>query len=106
MTQTQKFTPNWARNLTRARKAKGLSVKRLAELVGVSDRQGWRWEAGESVPAPENADKLAEILGVPVWEITPASPPEDVYEDLEARLAALEDAVFGRRRVQGARGVR
>lgn len=39
----------------------GLTQKELAEEMGVSERQAWRWESGES-PIPKPVAKLLSIM--------------------------------------------
>lgn len=49
-----------------ARKQKGLSQEKLAELMSVSRQAVTKWEQGQSAPSTENLFKLAEILGTKV----------------------------------------
>lgn len=45
---------------------KGLTPRELAPLVGVSERQMWRYESGEFEPSFSVAERLADVLGVPL----------------------------------------
>lgn len=57
------FTPG---RLALARKRRGMTKKRLAELVGVTPRTILRYEIGEIAPSEESATKIAEILDFPL----------------------------------------
>jgi Zn-dependent peptidase ImmA (M78 family)/DNA-binding XRE family transcriptional regulator len=57
------FTPG---RLSLARKRRGLTKKRLAELVGVTPRTILRYEIGEIAPQEDTATKIAEVLGFPI----------------------------------------
>lgn len=46
------------------RKAKGMTIKALAEAVGVNIRLLQKWEAGDTTPSVINARKVADALGV------------------------------------------
>ena len=50
--------------LKEARKRKGLSQERLAELVGVTRSTVAKWEIGERSPKGDHLIKLSEVLGV------------------------------------------
>jgi phage repressor protein C with HTH and peptisase S24 domain len=54
---------NLGPRLRAARKAKDLTMQRLAELVGVSYPAVQQWETNKTVPTTENLMKLREILG-------------------------------------------
>src|SRR4051794_15114472 len=58
--QTWAFQPA---RLTLARALRGLSQKRLADDVGVNPASVSQWEAGATVPTPENLEHLAVVLG-------------------------------------------
>jgi transcriptional regulator with XRE-family HTH domain len=51
-----------AGNLRRARKAKGYTQEKLAELAGTSRRHVIRWEQGENVPSPPYRRILTDLL--------------------------------------------
>jgi Zn-dependent peptidase ImmA (M78 family)/DNA-binding XRE family transcriptional regulator len=90
------FTPG---RLSLARKRRGLTKKRLAELVGVTPRTILRYEIGEIAPQDETLAKIARILQFPV-EFFHASDVDEPLEDaasfrsLAAITAAERDAAL------------
>lgn len=54
----------FARFLTTARQAAGLSMEALAEQVGTSKSNIHYWELGEWLPSPIQLEPLAQALGV------------------------------------------
>lgn len=52
--------------LAEARKAKGLTQKEAARLVGVSEYTWRSWELGVRTPSLQNAQKVAELLEQPI----------------------------------------
>lgn len=71
------FTPS---RLTLARKRRGLTKKRLAELVELSTRSVTAFETGETVPKAETLSRLAEILAFPP-SFFEASDIEEIAND-------------------------
>jgi Zn-dependent peptidase ImmA (M78 family)/DNA-binding XRE family transcriptional regulator len=57
-----KFTPS---RLELARERRGVTQRRLAELVGVSDRMIKAYEAGEKSPSDERLTRIASVLEFP-----------------------------------------
>lgn len=56
------------KDMRKARDAKGLPRWKLGEMVGVSESTVERWESGETVPTPEDVDRIGEALGEPtMW---------------------------------------
>lgn len=53
-----------AGNLSSLRAQSGLSLERVAELIGVSRQAVAKWESGESMPDLPHCDALAELYGV------------------------------------------
>ena len=53
-----------ARALTSRRYACGLSVPKLARLVGVAERTVYAWEQGWARPLPHHYAKLLDVLGL------------------------------------------
>lgn len=53
-----------ARALTARRYACGLSVPKLARLVGVADRTVYAWEEGGARPRPHHYARLIDVLGL------------------------------------------
>jgi transcriptional regulator with XRE-family HTH domain len=58
--------------LQRLRTARGMSLDRLAGLLGVSKPTVWAWEQGRSRPAPERIGKLSKVLGVEASDLVPS----------------------------------
>ncbi len=52
------------------RKSKKISIQELAFKLGISRRTIWSWEKGETSPTEKHVRNLAEILQVPVSEIS------------------------------------
>jgi len=48
----------WGQRLRAARRAMGLSQKRLARILGVDESTVGRWEAGRSLPRKESVEAL------------------------------------------------
>jgi len=63
MTVGPLFNPS---RLTLARKRRGLTMTRLAELIGVEPRSISAYENGEFAPEPERREQLAKVLRFPV----------------------------------------
>ena len=59
-------------NLAKARKAKGLTQKEAARLIGVSEFTWRAWELGVRTPSLQNAQKVAELLEQPIEVLFPA----------------------------------
>lgn len=57
------FTPS---RLTLARGRRGLTKKRVAELIGVSTRSLTAYEAGDMTPSPDTVERLCRVLNFPV----------------------------------------
>lgn len=53
-------------NITKFRKAKGLSQEKVAEYMEVSRQAVTKWESNISMPSSDHLIKLAELLGVSV----------------------------------------
>lgn len=60
-----------------ARTLRGLSQRELGERVGIPSYQIWRFENGESTPAP---DVLARI-----WHVLASDPPKPRTQTADAR---------------------
>lgn len=62
--------------IAKARREKGLTQSRLAQLVGVEPHTVSRWERGQQSPTA-HADKLADALGVSLdWLVRGENPAE------------------------------
>ena len=55
---------NFGLNLYRIRNAHKITVERFAEMLDVSSRIIYDWEAGKKFPTFERAINIANILGV------------------------------------------
>lgn len=53
-------------NLREARKARGLTQREAAAVVGVSVRTWIAWEHGVRTPSLKHAYRVAEFFGLPV----------------------------------------
>ena len=61
-------------NLAALRKMRQMTQDELAERVGVSRQAVGKWEAGETEPALGIAQKVAEVFGVSLDEMTDHKP--------------------------------
>lgn len=57
------------KRINELRKANGLSVRQLSELVGVSIHAVYHWQYGKKLPTIDNLVILASIFGVTMDEI-------------------------------------
>ena len=71
----------FGQQLRSLREAQGLSVRALAELVGVSKVTVWKWEKGDSLPRARLIMPLAKALDVPPLRLHP--PFTDAEDSLE-----------------------
>lgn len=53
-------------NISMLRSVNGYSQEEVAEKIGVSRQAYAKWEKGETVPAVEHCQKLAELYGVTI----------------------------------------
>lgn len=93
------FNPS---RLTLARKRRGLTKRKLAELVGVWDRSIIGFESGEMEPGPLTLPKLSEVLRFPP-EFFTAGDLEEVPEDA-ASFRALSKMTASQRNAALAAG--
>lgn len=61
------FSP---RRLRSERERRGLSILDLADLIGTTRSSVHKWEAGDVSPDPRHAKKAADVLGIPLRELT------------------------------------
>ena len=68
------------------RTEKGLTMKKLAELMGVSEGTISRWESGdiENIKR-KKIEKLSKVLGISIYELM--GWPESGYLDLNSAIA-------------------
>lgn len=81
-----------------ARKAKDLTQKQLGELSGIAEPTIRRYELGKLNPKYETLQRIAAALGIPVWQLIPATnqePDRDfelVCDTLDAADLCIEAA--------------
>lgn len=100
----------FASYLRQRRKALGLTMPQIAELVGVSKSNVHVWEAGTFLPKPAILDRLAAALQVseedllaggytqpselptysPYFRLKYGHLPEEAIRELEAHVAEIE----------------
>ena len=57
-------------NITRLRKAKGLTVRQLQQWFGFEEPQAiYKWQRGKSLPSVDNLYALGHLLNVPMEDI-------------------------------------
>lgn len=64
------------RYLREIRKAKGLTVRKCAEAVGVNHQKWTRWESLQTDPDREERDAIADFLGVTLDQLAGRQPFE------------------------------
>lgn len=95
------FSPT---RLAIARKRRGLRVKQLAELVGVSARSISAYEAGDMRPSSETLGDISRALGFPIEffakpELDELAIDAPSFRALTAMTAAQRDAVTAASRI-------
>lgn len=72
---------------------KGLSRRRLADLIGVSQQSVQYWATGRNAPSPERLVALARVLGVtPEWLMTGAGDENAPASTSNVRVYMPEEA--------------
>ena len=57
-------------NITRLRRARGLTVRELQAYFGFEEPQAiYKWQRGETLPSTDNLLALGFILGVPIEKL-------------------------------------
>lgn len=64
--QTGRYTMTIGENIRRLRKARGLTLKELGDMIGVSESYIRAYESGRRNPKPASLQTLADALGVNV----------------------------------------
>lgn len=92
--------PDFAQQLTAARKAKHMTQEALAQAVHISRSRVSRWEHGETVPDVEMLRKLSEVLevdflstGKPTEAALPEMPAEEPQEAVAQEAQAADAPV-------------
>ena len=88
----------FAENLLNARKRKGLSQEKLAEMLHVSRQAVSKWETGESTPDMDNLLRLREALGISLDALLLEAPEEPAAEAKEPASAPVAPAQPGNAR--------
>lgn len=88
----------FAENLLNARKRKGLSQEKLAEMLHVSRQAVSKWETGESTPDMDNLIRLREALGISLDALLLEAPEEPATEDKEPASTPVAPAQPGNAR--------
>lgn len=68
---TREWLEQWGRNVRLSRKARGISQKALADLVGVTKPTVSRWEAGLIIPSDAHKVAIATHLNTDVRILFP-----------------------------------
>jgi len=74
-------------NLRKEREEQGLTIKELAEKIGVHFTTISDWELEKTIPRPKKRNEIAEVLGIDKKKLFP-----DLYPDLETNLPKAEYA--------------
>ena len=71
------------------RKKKGIPMKQLADMIGVSEQAVSQYELGKRAVKIDTAEKIASALGVPLAEIASPDIASDMelYEDIQKESA-------------------
>ena len=64
--QTGRYAMTIGENIRRLRKARGLTLKELGDMIGVSESYIRAYESGRRNPKPASLQTLADALGVNV----------------------------------------
>ncbi|MCA9458127.1 MAG: XRE family transcriptional regulator [Nitrospira sp.] len=97
MTQGQQFNPS---RLTLARKRRGLTMTRLAAMIGVEPRSMSAYEKGEFKPDTEKLEYLGKVLRFPVNyffgdDLEELSPDSASFRALSKMTAGQRDTALG-----------
>ncbi len=88
--------------LRRLRKERKLTLDQVASHLGVSKPTVWAWEQEKARPVDSRLTELADVLGVPVGELTSSyeTPPLlDVIARSKRQIAAVAGIAIGKIRV-------
>lgn len=61
---TRKITKMFSTRLKEVREANGHTLESMAELLGVSKQQVWRWEMGKNEPSATAVSDISKHFGV------------------------------------------
>lgn len=79
----------FAEKLKYYRNKKGLSQKKLAELLFVSQQAVAKWEIGTASPNPETLKKIADILEISTTDLLGGTEPHTQADELDEFLDEL-----------------
>ena len=82
-------------NITRLRRAKGLTVRELQTYFGFEDPQAiYKWQRGKSLPSVDNLYALSSLLEVPMNEILVSTMPSRNNKKIEQQAEACCSNLF------------
>jgi len=89
--ESVRFYTKLGLGIRRARHAQGWTIKQLAEASGYDFNIVGQWERGDCRVPLHKADKLAQVLGVPLSQLVAANKEEDMdyRTDNERRFAKM-----------------
>lgn len=95
---------DFAQQLRSLREARGLSIRALAALVGVSKVTIWKWEKGDSAPRARSLLPLAKALQVAPYELGVSGPlamkmPDQIELESQDQPEALADVIARAKRM-------
>ena len=70
-----------SQNLKKYREKKGLSQKKLGELINISQQGYAKYEIGTATPDPERLSKIAEILEISIDQLIAYNEKKPVHVD-------------------------
>ena len=92
---------SFPKNLKRLRLINGLTKRKLASLIGVSESQLYKWEKGIYIPNSENMISLAKIFGVTMRVLmedadtkTISGPTMVAHSDVNYEVGRTNDPVL------------
>ena len=83
---------NISENLKKARKAKGLTQKELAELVGAKHNSVSGWESGLHKPDADTLELICGVLDISPSELFGIETPDRVIDSIKNTLSSLPSA--------------
>lgn len=62
------------------RRARGFTIARLADLLGVSQQAVCKWQNGQAIPSIDHCVELSELFGVPINDFIVTDAPVRVRD--------------------------
>ena len=84
------------------REEAGLSMVRLAQILGVSKPTVWKWETGRMLPSQQHFRGLCQALNIPELELAygvPNQPLADRPGDPDRSAPSLAEAIANSRKL-------